>query len=567
MTARARAVKAGIVIALMIVAMLVTYVTSQQGLATYQARLYFQLAAASPKDKPALQTERDLLLSDTLLVQVLKDMNLLPPDEAPKFRSFDLGPDYKAQSEKIDPARLLFFRKNLAVRLYPDNSVMGIFYRSPDGNEAKKIVTTLFEKFSNWRQAGQAPEFNQRMIDADKNLSEKREAFLTSQKTFLDYIERNIGQSASRKSGDDLRAKKDELAATIAGLRLRYGPKHPVLIEALREQELLNRQGVDNNKAHGVVDKAKAELLRQRMEADFKSLDDAIRESVIVEQQKGGGAVPFKILPLGDAEVEILPRHTYLKTLMAGALTLILCLLYLLLRAVLRPTVDNGKKLKDIFGYQILARIPGLLKNGEGEIALPAGATADSVKALRQELKLRSWTSPIKLVTVTSTWPREGRSELIAALGRLSARAGEKVLILDADLRAPTLQQRMPLKAPRNLVDYLSGQARLEDIVIRTDPSGVHIIYGTAIPNTALDLLSSEKMKTLLASLRQAYDLVLVQAPVSLRGPDARVLGALSDQVLYVVEAAKTAKRDIAEGIASFTESGVRNLSFVLSEK
>jgi len=531
------------VVATVLLSMLLTFIFCQKIKTGYTASVNFQMAALQGQKRPDLGMEKKLILSDSLLLQVLKDVNLVP--QPSHFRSFDLGPKYKTTGAE-NPALVQQFRDDLEVETYPDNSLISISYQSADADEAKKIVETVYRKFYDWREGApqQVSSFDQRSVEADKNLAQKREAFLQSQKDLLAYTETNQGGSN----------QKAALAAQIESLRLRYGPKHPVLVEALKQQQALDAQ---------TADPVKLKALRDKMEKDFIDLDSAMRSAVLQEQQTPKVDHPFEILPLGDVAVTPTPQHLAFKIVVAGAAAFLLSLLYLALRQRWRPVFETGPALRSVFGFSTLATIPGLPRK-TCEVLFPAGVTAEALKALRQELKLRGGDAPLKLITVTASLPAEARTELMIGLGRMAARAGEKVMLLDADLRSPGFPSAFPLKASRNLVDYLSGQARLDDVIVRTDPSGVHAIFGTAVPNTALDLLSSEKMKTLLLSLREIYDLVLVLAPVSPQGPDARVLSALSDLTLYVVESGKTLKNDIRAGIAPFTESGLRKVSFIL---
>ena len=520
----------------------------------YRASLDFQMASAHKGAKPDLALEKKLLLSEGFLTPVLKDLNLLPQAETARFRSFDLGPQIKNHVANPSQNAVSHFEKKLEVLTYPDNSVISLSYKSADKEEARKIVETLFEKFRDWRKGNLSSGLDGQAMAADNKLIQQREIFLKSQKELLDLVEKGQAQ----RNSNEVEARRTVLMAELEALKLRYGPKHPAMIEKQKQIAALNNAVVK------IVDPAKVKELRDRMDRNFSDMDRAIRESVVLEQKQDTADNVFEILPLDEVQVRSIPTYVFYKTIMAGAAALLLSLLYLKLRFGLRPLVSNRKEAEKFLPYPFIAQIPSLQKNDSEEINLPAAATAEALRGLRQELKLRGNGQGLKLITITSTHEDEGRSEVVASLGRIAARSGERVLILDADLRVPTLQQKLPVKSSRNLVDYLSGQARVEDIINRTDPSGVHIIYGTAVPNTALDLISSEKMKTFLNSLREVYDLVLVQAPPAPKGPDARVLATVSDQTLYLVEIGRTGRFEVKSALDAFRESGIESLSLVL---
>ncbi len=223
-------------------------------------------------------------------------------------------------------------------------------------------------------------------------------------------------------------------------------------------------------------------------------------------------------------------------------------------------------------GYPCYALIPkaeGVAEENLAEYILekPSSAVAESVRTLRLVLNLRGERDGQKprIVSVTSSLPGEGKTTLSSWLGRVAAKSGEKVLVIDCDLRRPNLNRILKAPAEKTLADYLSGQARLEEVIYRKDPSGAHMIFARSVPNTALDLLSSEKMKNLLLSLRQVYDLVILDTAASLAASDARVLANMSDHTLYVVGWDKTPQDVVLNGIKPFSDFGYKKLSFVLS--
>lgn len=494
----------------------------------YTAKLHFQIATAEHLAKPVLEKEKTLLLSDALLGQVLKDLAVIPSENS-RFRGLELGTAFHAENPYRD--KISAFRENIKIILEPESAVIGIEITGDDPALLLKMVSDIFEKYKNWRRSSEAPGFDNNAVAIDGELAKKREEFIANQRLFLDAV-------ATSGSEAGLAERKAILDAEIASLKLRYGPKHPAMIEAVRELEELTANGATGETQNA----ARIEELRSRMEIAFQNLDIAMRNSMLKERNISAQS-GFEILPLGDAAVETISKQRGFKLFLAGALAFAVALFYLALRSKIRPIIREASDIETMFKRPVF------------------DITEGGIKIFRQELKLHS--DP-KLLIVTATSQDDDRSDFILSLGQIAARSGEKVLMLDADLRNPDLQKKLPPKNNRNLVDYLSGQAGLEDVIMRGEEGGLHAIYGTAIPNTALDLISSEKMKTLLLSLREAYDLVLVHAPLAEKGPDARVLGALADQVLYLVQQDKTLRKALLTAAESFAGTSRINLAFVL---
>ncbi len=538
MSLRAAAGKSLFVFLCIILSVLLVYLAAARAPQTYTASLEFGIASSDEKAKPDFLTEKNLLLSDEILLQVMRELNLLPASTS-RFRSFDLGNAKTPITDSHLKTTIAAFRKGFVVLIDNEASLIKIIYTDRDSPTARKTLEVLFEKYRSWRQDSAPSDFDDRSIEADKEIAEKREIFLQSQQRILSLIE------GDKNSSDALQSEKTALDAKISALKLRYGPKHPALIEALKQRSELD---VKNTKQ---VETGQVLQLKKKLEVDFKNLDEAMRKSVMLEQQKSTIPAAIKILPMGDVIVQNSNRYLPHKIAAASLLAFMLALIYLQIRS--RSNFGNADNIKSILGFDSIATIPGL--DGNGELPMPSGEMAEKLKVLRQELKLLSSEKPIKLITVTSTGQGEGVTALVAGLGRLSARSGENVIIIDADLRRPDLQQALPQNSARNLVDYLSGQARIEDIIYKTDVSGVHVIYGTAVPNTALDLISSEKMKTLLQSLREVYDLTLLAAPSSEAGPDARILSQIDDRTLYCLNTGKTSRKQAINGLSGFNKT------------
>ena len=166
---------------------------------------------------------------------------------------------------------------------------------------------------------------------------------------------------------------------------------------------------------------------------------------------------------------------------------------------------------------------------------------------------------------MTSSLPGEGKTTLCAWMARMAARSGERVIVVDCDLRRPALHNAFRIANNATLVDYLTGQMELQDIINKDDKSGLHIITGKPVPTNALDLLSSPKMKKLVASLREMYDLVILDSPTSLAVSDGRVVAQMSDRTLYVVHWGKTARPVVMSGLKQFEDVGYQNIGLVLS--
>jgi capsular exopolysaccharide synthesis family protein len=137
---------------------------------------------------------------------------------------------------------------------------------------------------------------------------------------------------------------------------------------------------------------------------------------------------------------------------------------------------------------------------------------------------------------VTSSLPYEGKSTIIGNLAIILSQTGAKVLLLDCDLRRPSMHKLYGHKKSPGLTELLAGDTNMDAIIHNTEIPGLDFISaGTTPPNPA-ELLGSDKMKNMLQTFRDRYDVILLDAPPVLSVTDALLLSSMTDMVFMVLE-------------------------------
>ncbi len=453
--------------------------------------------------------------------------------------------------------------------------------------------------------AQQISELNSQLVLA-KSRKAEAEARLKDMQSFANNP--TLGEESidvlNARFIQDLKRTETDLLRQKAELSSRYGPKHPAIQninEAVANQRAKIRE--ETTKIASSV-KNELEVAEERVQAMQRALSEVenVREgenkSMISLRELEREAEATRLLydnflntykksdqqeQLESAEAEVLSyaavpeRPSYpnkpLIISLAAAIALFIGITFVLILEKLDNAYRSASQLEGSTGYPCFGLIPiaeGGSKGGIADYILnkPSSAVAESIRTLRMVLNLRAKQDKDarpKVITITSSLPAEGKTTLSSWLGRAAAKSGEKVIIIDCDLRRPNLHRIMRKPNDASLVDYLTGDTTLDKVINKDDPSGAHVIYARTVSNSALDLVSSEKMRKLIASLRQAYDLVILDTPACLAVSDARILANESDFTLYVVEWDKTPREVVTTGVKQFSDFDYENLAFVLS--
>ena len=168
---------------------------------------------------------------------------------------------------------------------------------------------------------------------------------------------------------------------------------------------------------------------------------------------------------------------------------------------------------------------------------------------------------PPKVIQFTSAVPREGKTTIAMSVARSGATSNLRVLYIDADLRHPTATRIFDLQRSPGLVDLLLGETTTDSAIRFQDKTGYWVLGAGSNTQAPTDLLGSERMKSLVTSLGDKFDLILIDSPPT--GPviDAIIVSHLADKVVLVVRWAATARELVKQSVQQL--SGHRKIAGV----
>jgi capsular exopolysaccharide synthesis family protein len=188
----------------------------------------------------------------------------------------------------------------------------------------------------------------------------------------------------------------------------------------------------------------------------------------------------------------------------------------------------------------------------------PLSLEAEPFRMLRAGVRFSSIGEPLRSIMVASARPRNGKSTVTANLALSFAQVGEQVLIVDADLRRPTLSDVFNIDSRVGLTTLLVRGGDLGDHVVADIHENLDLLPTGPLPPNPSELLSSPRMSDALARMSEMYDVVLVDAPPVLVATDAVVLASLVDGVITVVDLKRTRRRDLQRTLGLLDRAGAR---------
>ena len=389
-----------------------------------------------------------------------------------------------------------------------------------------------------------------------------------------------------------LKTLQTELVRLEAQLKQEYGPRHPKIValnaekqkledkiysevqniiaafesEAsfLRNRERTLQESSDQAKASVALgQRAEVNLAELQREAEanrllYQALLDRYKKLTEQRETIEAGAEVISTAPVPGG-----PSFPQPKLIIAVGFTgsLVVAGLLALVAESMQSGLRSTRQIEQTLGVSCLSHVPQVNFQPDCSPALypmrkPRSAYAEAVRSVHVNLQFAKLDRQPRVVLVTSSLPGEGKTSLALSLAASVAASGHKTVILDLDLRHPSVRvaSTQPATAP-GIVELVTGDANFDE-VLYTDPAqpNLDMITVRRNPSNPSDVLASKQMAQLIAKLRTKYKLIVLDTPPILGITDAKLVMHLADAVLFVVRWGKT-KTEVAEnGIAALRE-------------
>lgn len=198
-------------------------------------------------------------------------------------------------------------------------------------------------------------------------------------------------------------------------------------------------------------------------------------------------------------------------------------------------------------------------------VTAPHSLISEQFKTLRTNIEFTSPDKKIRSIVITSPSPSEGKSTTAANLAVVYAQTGKRILLIDADMRKPTMHYTFSIRNNRGLSTVLTNQSHIKDSINKTGVPGLDLLSCGPIPTNPAELLSSNAMTSLLEYLKEKYDMIIIDSPPILSVTDSQILANKCDGSILVLKAGNTNKDSALKAKEKIISSNSKLIGVVLN--
>ena len=361
---------------------------------------------------------------------------------------------------------------------------------------------------------------------------------------------------------------KAEIAAVLASVKAQY--------DAAKRQEDLVRTRLQETRKEVIQTQDKGvnmSLLKRELDTNRQIFDNLLQR--LKEVGVTSGVVANNISVVDEAKTPLFPfQPDVMKYALIGlAMGLLLGLGLVFVREHMDDSVRHADEIEPQFGVPLLGIIPQvkLGRRQIKELALmtvdePRSLFAESYRSMRTALQFSTSDGAPSRLLVTSSVAGEGKSTTALALAINFAQLGKRVLLVDADMRNPSLHRTLNLTNDRGLSNFLAGDGVKGSLIRASGVDNLKVMTSGPTPPSPVDLLMGPRLLGLLDKAEElGYEQLVIDAPPILGIADALVLGNQVQNVLFVVKAGATRRSSIRDALRRLRTAGLFPLGVVLT--
>jgi len=307
-------------------------------------------------------------------------------------------------------------------------------------------------------------------------------------------------------------------------------------------------------------------LIARDAETQRKQLNDLLTR---LNQVNAAADITLNNISLLDrAQVPRVPfsPNTKRNLLVALAIGLALAFFLAFVREALDDTLRSPEDAERKLHMPLLGTTPFVADISPQELEDRQGELAEAYYSIRATVDFASANASNKTMLVTSSQPGEGKTTTAIALARDFARIGRRVLLVDADLRNPSMHRVFSIPKEHGFIDVLMKHRTLEDTIVKHEIPGLHLLPLGPIPPNPVQILSSNLIADFLAEMRNRYDVIVLDTAPVMGLADAPMLSRIVDFVVLIVEANRAHYGQARSAVRRLQDAGANILGIIMSK-
>ncbi|QFR43187.1 GumC family protein [Sulfurimonas xiamenensis] len=375
-------------------------------------------------------------------------------------------------------------------------------------------------------------------------------------------------------------------------LLVEFTERHPEVMKVTQNIAKIKNEILSNIKSlyQGIKNRRESiEKIIEKNEAYFKKLPEKEREYIdlmrkfqvnenmyayLLEKQyeasiiKASKVSNSRIIDPALLPLKPLKPKISLIIAVSAVLGLILGIMIALIRNALDNTIKNYEDITNESKIPVIGSIPFIKGYKDTYHVIhndPKSVYAESFRAIRTNLQFMATYSSHKTIMISSTIPAEGKTTTSSNLGAILAMSDKKTIILNLDLRLPTLHKVFNLPNDSGMSNFLSGHTQPEEIIQNTEITNLDIISSGPVPPNPSELIMSERMEEIIEFLKQSYDYIILDTPPLGLVTDATILANLADITLLVVKSNYAKKGFVTNFEKTAKAHNIKNTGIILN--
>jgi polysaccharide biosynthesis transport protein len=318
------------------------------------------------------------------------------------------------------------------------------------------------------------------------------------------------------------------------------------------------------------IELARLQRNREALEKLYTLVEEKYQEAIINEQSQ-----PGNVLIVDNARRPDLPAkpNRFLIVLIGIVIGVGMAFGYVFTKNYFDTTIKTPEDIqnRNINMLTWIPHIDGMKFNGTNEFEFIVAKKPDSIpseafRALRTRIQFaHPDKESLKTILITSSAPQEGKTTIAVNLAGSFAQANKKTIIIDCDLRKPRIHNVFNSERFPGLIDYLFGKSKLDEIIRKTDAQNLNYITSGTIPPNPAEMLESNAMKDFLNTIRESYDIVLLDSPPVIAVTDSEILSSMVDASILVVSAETTETELLEKSVELIKRDGPSFIGTVLN--